>query len=244
MTLTLERLYHPDGHHLGTLWAGLSGSGKTTAVISTLQQAMKMKTFGPSHRFVIIDPKTQPNDYDLLIDPITDLGKAEESIRKERLTLYWPSLDFLEEEVSHLIDYIFQLSDSEEKSSYTLIIDEASILITPTRLPQSLKRLSVQGRAKRIKPVYISQRPLTNRWLDSNLSSLVLMRALPVDADNLSKRWGLDFSEVNEKLQEKKYSFMWFDLETAQLNMMNPVDLPKYQKRKKQGIGAKLRTLI
>ena len=70
------------------------------------------------------------------------------------------------------------------------------------------------------------------------------MRALPVDADNLSKRWGLDFSEVNEKLQEKKYSFMWFDLETAQLNMMNPVDLPKYQKRKKQGIGAKLRTLI
>ena len=53
MSLTLERLYHPDGKHLGALVAGLSGSGKTTAVISTLQQAMKNKKFGLSIQNII-----------------------------------------------------------------------------------------------------------------------------------------------------------------------------------------------
>ena len=34
--LDLYRLYHPDGKTLGTAISGLSGSGKTTIVISTL----------------------------------------------------------------------------------------------------------------------------------------------------------------------------------------------------------------
>ena len=77
MNLSLERLYHPDGKSLGALVAGMSGSGKTTAVLSTLQQAIKKGSgFGENHRFVIVDPKTQPGDYDLLGQPVFDAETA------------------------------------------------------------------------------------------------------------------------------------------------------------------------
>ena len=241
MSLTLERLYHPDGKHLGALVAGLSGSGKTTAVISTLQQAMKNKKFGEYHRFIVIDPKTQHGDYTMLGEPIYDLEKATKSIRKERMTVYFPNLDMLQEEVSYLIDYVFAIADSEPKSSFTFILDEASILITPTKIPPSLKRLSVQGRAKKIKPIFISQRPIVNRWTDANLSTLLLFNTLPVDYDTLSKRWGVDFHKIGESVREIDYSYMWFDMEKGTSKLMKPVDLPKPpRKKKKRSISRKI----
>ncbi len=232
--LTLERLYHPDGKHLGSLMAGFSGSGKTTMVISTLQQAVKSKSFGEFHRFVIIDPKRQTGDYDLLADPISDLGKIQKSILKERVTVIWPDLEYLEGDVSAIVDYLFAIADKEPKTSFTVILDEASIMITPTKIPLSLKRLSVQGRAKRIKPIFISQRPIVNRWTDANLSNLVLFNTLPVDFDTLSKRWGVDFVKNGESLREVPYSYIWFDMEKANFTKMKPVDLPKPKPKKKK----------
>ena len=238
--LNLERLYHPDGHHLGTLVSGLSGSGKTTVLISTLQQAVKHKKFGEFHRFVIVDPKTQGGDYDTLADPIIDLDEAMKSIEENRVTVYWPDIEYLEDDVSAFVNHIFALSDGEPKTSFTFILDEASTLITPTKIPTALKRLAVQGRGKRVKPVFLSQRPIINRWTDANLSTVLLMRTLPVDADVLQKRWGIDFESANEILAEKPYSFLWFDLEKATLTPMNPVPLPKPRKVKKRGTWSRL----
>ena len=212
MSLTLERLYHPDGKHLGALVAGLSGSGKTTAIISTLQQALKMKTFGEYHRFIVIDPKTQYGDYDKLAEPIYDMDKVMKSIRKNRITVFYPSIDYLQDQVEFLIDYMFSLADAEPKTSFTFVLDEASILITPTKIPQQIKRLAVQGRAKKIKPVFISQRPIVNRWTDANLSTLLLFNTLPVDYDTLSKRWGVDFHKIGENVSKQEYSYLWFDM--------------------------------
>lgn len=238
MPLSIEKLYRPDKKGLGTLWAGTSGSGKTTAVISTLRAAILSPKFGEFHRFVIVDPKVQRGDYDLLEKPTTSIDKALKSIQKERVTLYWPYYSefdskTLERDVSLIVDEMFRLSDIEPKASFTFILDEASIVITPTRVPASLKRLSVQGRAKGILPHYVSQRPLTNRWLDANLSNVMLFRMLPVDADNLSKRWGLDFTKSDERIRQKDYSFMRFDLESTAISFLNPVPLPKRIPRKK-----------
>lgn len=231
--MNIEKLYHPNSVELGSVISGLSGSGKTTAVISTLQQAIKSATFGEFHRFIIIDPKTQTGDYDILSEPISDLSKLFKSIRKNRVSLFFPDIDFIENQVSEIVDYVFALSDSEPKTSFTLILDEASTLITPSRIPNSLKRLSVQGRAKRIKPIFISQRPIVNRWTDANVSNLLLFRTLKVDADTLSKRWGVDFEEADSSLQEKPFSFIWFDLNKGRIQKMNPVPLPKPPKKKK-----------
>tara|TARA_R100000152_G_C6781997_1_gene217915 strand:+ start:6471 stop:7169 length:699 start_codon:yes stop_codon:yes gene_type:complete len=217
----------------------LSGSGKTTAVISTLRDAILSPKFGEYHRFVIVDPKVQKGDYDLLVDPIIDLGEVFNSISENRVTLYWPDYqEFddkrLEGDISEIVDEMFSLADSEPKATFTFILDESSIVISPTRIPPSLKRLSVQGRAKRIIPHFISQRPLTNRWLDNNLSNVLLFRMLPVDADNLTKRWGVDFTKSDETIRAKPYSFIHFNLETTDLKPMNPVELPKKIPRKKK----------
>ena len=139
MNLSLNRLYNPNGKNLGSLVAGLSGSGKTTAIVSTLQQAIAHPKFGEFHRFVIIDPKHQVGDYDLLADPETDYVKIQKSISQNRTTLIWPDLENLEQEVGDVVDYIFDMANSEPRSSFTLILDEASILITPTRIDRPPK---------------------------------------------------------------------------------------------------------
>tara|TARA_R100001594_G_scaffold62118_3_gene96416 strand:+ start:1338 stop:2066 length:729 start_codon:yes stop_codon:yes gene_type:complete len=233
MSLDLERLYNPNGQQLGTLIAGLSGSGKTVATISSLQQAIKSSKFGESHRFVIIDPKHQTGDYDLLAKPTTSFKKATKSIRKNRVTVFYPQLEFLVEEVSALIEYVFSLSANSPETSFTFILDEASILITPTQIPDSLKKLVVQGRAKNIKPVFISQRPIVNRWTDSNLSTALFFRILRTDADVLKRRWGVDFDFMADQLLERPYSFMLFDLETTEMKLMNPLPLPIKPKKKR-----------
>tara|TARA_R110000823_G_scaffold274141_3_gene393103 strand:+ start:290 stop:1048 length:759 start_codon:yes stop_codon:yes gene_type:complete len=239
MSLKIEDLYLPDRKRLGTLWAGTSGSGKTTAVISTLRQAILSPKFGEFHRFIIVDPKVQNGDYDLLVDPITDIDKVFKSMDKERVTLYWPYYEefdtkTIENDISLIVDEMFKLADSEPRATFTFILDESSIVITPTRVPPSLKRLAVQGRAKGIIPSFISQRPLTNRWLDANLSNVLLFRMLPVDSDNLSKRWGLNFEESDAKIREKPYSFLRFSLEDISITQINPVELPKRIPRKKK----------
>jgi len=233
-SLNLKDLFHSDGKKLGSLFAGQSGSGKTVAVVSTLRSAILSKEFGEYHRFIIIDPKRQVGDYDLLADPERDLDKFLEKIATERTTLFYPNLEFIEEDVSAIVDRVFDLSDMEPKSTYTLILDESSILITSTKIPLSLQRLAVQGRAKRIIPIWISQRPIVNRWTDANLSSMFLFRTLQVDADNLSKRWGINFEEASQIINEKPYSFIWFNLENLTTSNMDPVPLPKRIPRKKK----------
>ena len=230
--MNIDTLFKPDRKRLGVLCAGTSGSGKPTAVISTLRQAILSPSFGEFHRFLIIDPKVQKGDYDLLTEPVTDLDSALKSMKKERVTLYWPDYpEFdqptLEWDISRLVDEMFDLSKSKDEPTFTFILDEASVVISPTRVPPSLKRLSVQGRAKGIIPHFVSQRPLTNRWLDANMSRVMLFRMLPVDADNLTTRGGVDFVAADERIRQKPYSFIHFDLEKSTIHNMNPVDLPK-----------------
>ncbi len=239
MPLKIEELYLPDRKRLGTLWAGTSGSGKTTAVISTLRQAILSPKFGEYHRFIIVDPKVQQGDYDLLVDPIFDLSEVMKSMDKNRVTLYWPYYEefdtkSMEQDISVIVDEMFRLADSEPKATFTFILDESSIVITPTRVPPSLKRLAVQGRAKGIIPSFVSQRPLTNRWLDANLSNVLLFRMLPVDSDNLTKRWGVDFETADSAIREMPFSFLRFSLEDISISKIKPVELPKRIPRKKK----------
>jgi Cdc6-like AAA superfamily ATPase len=141
MSLDLDRLYNPNGKQLGTLISGLSGSGKTVATVSSLQQAIKSPDFGEFHRFIIIDPKHQTGDYDILAKPLTSLMKAQKSMRKNRVTLFYPNLEYLEEEISFIVDYMFKLSDTDNRTSFTFVLDEAASVITPTQIPESLKKV-------------------------------------------------------------------------------------------------------
>lgn len=244
--ISVTKLLKPNRAKLGSLVAGTSGSGKTTAMVSILAKSIKDSRFGENHRFVIIDPKVQHGDYDKLAEPVTSVEEVIESIHENRTTVYWPDYEgfdqkTMESDVSRIINHIFTISSSNPEVSFTVVLDEASILITPNQIPSAIKRLSVQGRAKNILPIYISQRPLTNRWLDSNVSNIILFRMLPIDADNLTKRWGINFETINEMIDRKPYSFVRFDLEKSTLQPINPVDIPRKIWRKKKTMVDKIR---
>ena len=146
--MKVEAIFKPDKSKLGTLVAGTSGSGKTTAMVSMLRQAILNPKFPSTHRFVIIDPKVQAGDYDLLADPLTDMNEVMKSIPENRVTLYWPDYKkfdqkTLEYDVSEIVDHMFEIQNQEPSMSFTFVLDESSILITPTQIPPSLKRLTV-----------------------------------------------------------------------------------------------------
>ena len=244
--MKVEAIFKPDKSKLGTLVAGTSGSGKTTAMVSMLRQAILNPKFPSTHRFVIIDPKVQTGDYDLLADPITDMNEVMKSIPENRVTLYWPDYKKFDQktfeyDVSEIVDHMFDNQNQEPSMSFTFVLDESSILITPTQIPPSLKRLTVQGRAKNMIPIYISQRPLTNRWIDSNMSKLIMFRIVPVDADVLSKRWGLNFHKINDSITEVDYSFIVFDLSKVKTTRIKPVELPKKIPRPKKSKFEKMK---
>lgn len=234
-----DTLLKANKSRLGTIMSGTSGSGKTTAIVSMLRDAIVNPNYDENYRFVIVDPKVQAGDYDKLVEPLTDVDEVMTSIAENRTTLYWPdSTEFdektLEKDVSHIVDYMFDLLNENPKMRVTFVLDEASILVSPNSISNSLKRLTVQGRAKGILPIYISQRPMTNRWIDSNISKVVLFKMVPVDADNLTKRWGLDFKPISEKISKKDYSFVVFDLDKIRTRYVNPVPVPKALPRKKK----------
>ena len=245
--VSIQTLYKPNRKRAGTLWAGMTGGGKTTAILSTLRDAILSPKFGEYHRFVIVDPKIQRGDYDRLEKPITNLGDFLDNISKERVSLYWPTYQefderMIEADIAMIVDEMFNLADIEPKSTFTFVLDEASIVISPNWVSPSIKRLSVQGRAKGILPVYVSQRPLTNRWLDANLSNLMLFKMTPVDADNLRKRWGLDFLEVDRNIRSRPYSFARFNLDENQVHYIAPVPYPTPRiPRKKKTFFEKVR---
>ena len=64
----------------------------------------------------------------------------------------------------------------------------------------------------------------------------MLFRMLPVDADTLSKRWGLDFEEADALIRKKPFSFLRFDLEQVSLRAVSPVPypVPKIAREKKK----------
>ena len=57
---------------------------------------------------------------------------------------------------------------------------------------------------------------------------------LPVDSDNLSKRWGVDFESADATIREKPFSFLRFSLEDISISKISPVELPKRIPRKKK----------
>jgi len=207
----IEAIFQPTNQSLHTLIFGKSGSGKSYFNIHLLKAAISDRiSFPKNHRFIIIDPKTQPGDYDQISTPLDGLNPKEiaESISENRVTLIWPDYDNVVEIVEYIIEILFSFADAVSDFSATFILDEAGELITHTTMPKNIGKLAVQGRAKKIKGVFLNQRPILNRKLDSQVESLILFDMIDIDSDNLMKRWGLNYDKWVPKIQEEKHSFL------------------------------------
>jgi len=240
-----HEIFLPDKRRLHTLVSGQAGTGKTFFIEALLKSAVTDSTFGPNHRFILIDPKheafmglkvpksrrgsildsfIQQFSKTAKLTPVKSSGNwSRKKFHKDRVVVIYPDLEELPEILDEVIDDLFKQS-ADPSFSATLVLDEASVVIEPQRILPCIKRLATQGRSRRLRGVFVSQRPLSNRWLDGQVSDFILFDpGLPQDAELLKKRWGVNLDEFSSALTDKEFSWLRVKFPGPKMSIMAPI---------------------
>ena len=212
---------------------GVSGSGKSYMLNRALKAASKSKGFGKFHRFIVFDIKM--DGYGCLLNekkkqyPVSDIEGIIKSIKDNRITLIYPSIEDADILLEETIKHIFDLAQNLEGFSASFLLEESSTFIGshPYSIPLQIKRFATQGRSLGLSLLLVNQRALNNMWTDSQSQGLTLFRLAIPDALLLKKRWGLNHEEIDSKLSSKKFSFAHYDLESLKLSFYDPIKDPK-----------------
>jgi len=79
--------------------------------------------------------------------------------------------DLTDRDREDLLEVLFELKD------HLLVVEEASVLCSPSSMPESLKRIVAIGRHRKISQLYVAQRPsLINRLVTSQSDWIVAFR--------------------------------------------------------------------
>ena len=128
-----------------------------------------------------------------------------------------------------IISWLFDVADYDPDFSATLILEESSTFIGSSvgSIPPSVKRFATQGRSKGLSLLLVNQRALSNKWADTQSSSITMFRMAIPDRKMLLDRWGVRSEDIDERLKKKKFSFAHFDLEELNLSFYDPIKIPK-----------------
>lgn len=208
---------------------GVSGSGKTIFLNEMLKKASRSKSYGPMWRAVVFDVKHEGYE-NLLpekIKPCRTMDDVVRSMKKSRITVVHPQIESAEPFLDEVISYIFELSQRVEDFSATLVLEESSTFIGANAgsIPPAIKRMATQGRSLGLSLILANQRALSNKWTDTQSTSLTLFRLARPDSEMLKKRWGLDADAIEGRLSEKQFSFAHYDLEKLTLDYYSPVEM-------------------
>ncbi len=207
---------------------GISGTGKTVFLCETIRQAAKSPDFTPKHRFIIFDVKHE--GYTTLVaKPKTTVADALKSIDKEKVLVIHPDMRSARMELDDLIDFLFETAQFDEEFSATLVLEESSTFIGSSvgSIPPTIQRFATQGRSLGLSLLLVNQRALSNKWTDTQSSSITLFRLARPDAKMLNDRWGIDAFAVDDRLKQVKFSFAHFDLESTELSYYEPIEIPE-----------------
>jgi len=206
---------------------GISGTGKTVFLCEAIRNAARSTDFGPRHRFIVFDVKHE--GYTTLAPPKSSTAESLKSIDKDKVLVIHPEMVAARNELDSLIDYLFETARYDEKFSATLILEESSTFIGSSvgSIPPSIQRFATQGRSLGLSLLLVNQRALSNKWTDTQSSSITCFRLARPDAKMLYDRWGLDAASMDERLAQQKFSFAHFDLETMDLTYYDPIEMPE-----------------
>ena len=221
----LNELYYPDGKTLTSFVVGRAGSGKSYFLKNTLKQCMKENT-DENWRVIYICPKEE-----MFFDEKSLIGTYDmvKHLKKNRLAVIYPNINYLDEEVDYIIDTLFDIRNSNPEFKATILIDDAQIFIS-NRVSQSksLRRLALTGRSKNIRAVLVSHSFVFSRDLEGS-TSIILNFTMPVKmlAADAHKRYGFDAEEYMKELSETPYSYVYFDVVTGKSKLMPPLEVGK-----------------
>jgi hypothetical protein len=223
---------------------GVSGSGKTYMTAQMLNATKSDPNFGPLWRGIVFDVKHE--GYADLVETVdTTTDEAISTILDEnRIAVVHADIETAQSELDSMIEWLFDTAQRLPDFSATLILEESSTFITPTKVPDSIKRMATQGRSLGLSLILANQRALSNKWTDTQSTSITMFRLAIPDRKLLHDRWGIKADELDQKLAEKKFSFAHYDLEDLSLKYFSPIEakpIKKPRSKKKKSLTARYR---
>ena len=226
---SLDDLYLPDGERLTSMIVGKPGSGKSFYLKNTIKSFMSHNK-DPDLRVVYLCPK-QEMVFDWLSEkkkrnPI-GVDKLESYLRYNRIAVVYPDPDYIEAEVDYVIDLLFAIKQNNPDFKATLIVDDAQTFIQSRRAASdSFRRLALTGRSKGIRFVAVSHQMVFSKDLEGSTSFIVFF-SMPVKLYHRDAqiRYGFNPEPYLERMAEKNYSFVWFDVTQGTSQLMNPLEV-------------------
>ena len=220
----LSDAFKPDGKALTTMVSGRPGSGKSFWLEHSIRQFMR-EYQNPNFRLIYICPKHEMALYPKS-NPIGP-GSLEKHLKKNRTAVVYPDPDFVESEVDYCIDLLFAIRQANPDFHCTVVVDDAQTFIQSRKAAsQSFRRLALTGRSKGIRFVAVSHQMVFSKDLEGSTSYIVFF-SMPVKLFHRDAmvRYGFDPEGYLEKMTEKPYSFVWFDVTDQSSMLMNPIEV-------------------
>jgi len=223
----LDDLYKPDyKSRLTTQIVGRPGSGKSYYLRETITEFMK-RNKDPNYRLVFLCPKHEM----ILSDKKEHLpirpDQLEKHLRKNRVAVVYPDIDFLDAEADYVIDLLFAIEKENEGFSATLVIDDSQVFIESRKsISPSFRRLALTGRSRGIRYVAVAHSIIYSKDLEGSTSYIILFN-LPFKqhwTDSI-KRYGFDPQPYVEQLASTPYSHVWFDVTTTKASLYPPLEI-------------------
>ena len=220
----LNDLYLPDYKRLSSMIIGAPGGGKSFFVKNTLVEFLK-RNDDESLRVLYCCPK---QEMEFGEGSITTMDKLEKHMSKNRISVIYPDPMNLEDEVDYLIDFIFDVRESNPDFKCIFCLDDSQIFLSARKgASNSLNRLALTGRSKGVRFVSISHAPVFSKQLEGSTSYIVHFRTLltPIHIKDFQNRYGYDPEPYVESLNEVPFSHVFFDVTTGKSNMMSPLEI-------------------
>lgn len=222
----LDDLYLPNGKSLHKVVVGQSGSGKTYFLEKTSQSFLRTNQ-DENFRMVYFSPKNEGFADNLAkgVKPVTTVEAMVKSMATNTLTVFYPDATGLEDTMDETIDALFSMKDLNPNMRATLVIDDAQVFLSARKeASESQRRLALLGRSRELNAIYVSHGLVMNKALEAQVQSLTFFTIPnPIHFRSAIERYGFDPEPFVEKLKEREYSFVMYDVRRATANLMNPI---------------------
>lgn len=221
----IDDLFKPDGKRLSVQVWGQAGSGKTFFLEHTLKaflkkdkdKFMRVLYISPKHEGILITKKNKP---------IFESEALAKSLRKNRLSVFYPWIEELEEQVDMAINMVFDMQGSDPRMKAVIICDDAQVFLSSRRSASSAhRRLALTGRSRNIRAIYVSHNIVFAKELEAQVSFLIgFTNPLPLYYRSSIERYGFDPEPFAKDMIAREYSFVWFNTRTREGILMEPID--------------------
>ena len=223
----LDDLYKPDyKSSLTTQIIGRPGSGKSVYLRETINQFLK-RNKDPNYRMVFVCPKHEMILSDKKEHRPIPTNQLEKHLRKNRVAIVYPNIDFLDAEADYIIDLIFAIERENEGFSATIVIDDSQVFVQSRKsISPSFRRLALTGRSRGIRYVAVAHSVIYQKDLEGS-TSYIIMFNLPFKqhwTDSI-KRYGFNPEPYVEQLASTPNSHVWFDVTTTKVRLFPPIEI-------------------